>query len=328
MCPKKEKLQEIGGLAAILDSKKKTNSLIIGVSVGSEPFEGIGLSSLVNALNGLAEKVTHCTIAVCDTLQRHNYRLNGTISEEDAFPISERAGDEWIARNTKILENLKIPYSITRWNEWLNNPSYVDAFREISSLFDEDSEFKKAIESSINTFSSRFKKRHEELGFSADEIDRKILEQSCRAYLLEECAIIMKLWPINKDEHCEFLLYPGKMTKALAYTYDKFVVKKSLFKWNKFILKKATPLSENNSALFNLQEKIALTSLSNVQKEHFFLSVFAGCMSIMASRPDLSNGERLDMLFTYTKKTSFLLNSPPVSDAFQSTSQEGNFFKK
>lgn len=107
MCPKKEKLQKILGLDPILKSQRKTNSLIIGVSVGSEPFEGIGLSSLVNAINRLSKEVTHCTIAVCDTLQRHNYRLNGTTTKEDAFSMSERAGDEWIARNTEILENLR-----------------------------------------------------------------------------------------------------------------------------------------------------------------------------------------------------------------------------
>ncbi|MEN9449684.1 MAG: hypothetical protein RJA83_298 [Pseudomonadota bacterium] len=327
MYPKQEQKQKITGLEPIWKSQSKTNSLIVGVSVGADHFEGIGLSSLVNAINMLSEKVTHCTIAICDTLQRHNYRLDGKTSEKDAYTMSEIAGDQWIERNTPILKKLKISYQTTRWNEWLNDSRYANAFTEVSTLFDKDPEFKKEVECSIKTFSSRFRKRHEELGFSAEVIDPEILVDSCRAYLLEECAIIMKLWPINRVSHCEFLLYPGKMTKALAYTYEKLVVEKNLFKWNKFILKKTTSLSENNSALFNFQEKVAFTHPSNEQEKYFFIAVLAGCTSILTTYPTLSKDEQLDMLSIYTCKTAFFLR-PSVPDAFESTSKDGNSFRK
>jgi tRNA-dependent cyclodipeptide synthase len=328
VCPKQEQKQKfkITGFEPIWKSQSKTNSLIIGVSVGSQSFEGIGLNTLVNAINTQSKKVTHCTIAVCDTLQRHNYRLDGKTSEEAAHTMSKIAGNQWIERNTSVLKKLKIPYQTTRWDEWLNDSRYADAFSEISNLFDKDFEFKEAVEYSIKTFSSRFRKRHEELGFSEGGIDPAALVQSCRAYLLEECAIIMKLWPINKNDHCEFILYPGKMTKALAYTYEKFVVEKNLFKWNKFVLKKTISLSQSNAALFDFQDKVALTSPVNEQEKYFFLSVLAGCTSIMTALSNASKAEKIEMLSSFTKASFF--QRPYVNDTFESTSNEKIFLQK
>jgi hypothetical protein len=152
--------------------------------------------------------------------------------------MSMKAGDEWIERNMPILNKLKITYQTIRWNQWLNDPRFANAFIEISTMFDIDSNFKNAIKCSVKAFSTRFRKRYEKLGFDSEAINSEILEQSCNAYLLEECVIIMQLWPTNKDDHCEYLLYPGKMTKALACAYDKMVQKKDLFKWNKYTIKK------------------------------------------------------------------------------------------
>lgn len=328
MSPKKEQKQKINGLEPIWKSQSNTNSLIIAVSVGGEHFEGKSLSTLVETINTLSEKVTHCKVAVGDTLQRYNYQLNGKVSAVNAFSMSKKAGDEWIARNDATLKKLKISYHITRWDEWLNDSRYEDASTEVSTLFDKDPEFKKAIECSIHTFSSRFRKRHEELGFGADVIDPEALEQSCRAYLLEECAIIMKLWPINKVNHCEFLLYPGKMTKALAYSYEKFVVEKNLFKWNKFTIKEKNSIPENKPILLNFQENVVVTRPSNEKERRFFLSVLAGCTSIMTSQSNLSKDDKLDMLVRYTQKSAFFENPNQITDVFKSTSKVVNFCPK
>jgi tRNA-dependent cyclodipeptide synthase len=323
--PKKEQKQKIHGLDPIWKSQSKTNSLIIAISVGGEHFERESLSTLVEAINKLSEKVTHCIIAVGDTLQRHNYRLNGKTSEANAFSMSEKAGDEWIARNIEILKKLKVSYHITRWNEWLNDKEYGNAFLEISTLFETDPAFKEAIQCSVKAFSSRFIKRHEELGFK-EGIIPEALEQACQAYLLEECAIIMKLWPINKENHCEHLLYPGKMTKALAYSYDK-MVQKNLFQWHKFTIKEKTPSPERNPILLNLQENIAVIKPNNEQERYFFLSVLAGCTSIMTSQ-NSSSDEKLDMLFRYTHRVAFFLKPNQVTDVFESTSNVINFCPK
>lgn len=321
MYPKQEPKQKIKGLEPIWASKSKTNSLIIAVSVGGKDFEGESLSTLVEAINKLPN-VINCIIAVGDTLQRHNYRLNGKTKEAIAFSMSEKAGDEWLKRNNEILKKLIIPYHITRWNKWLKDEEYDNARLEISTLYDNDHAFQQAIQCSINSFSDRFIKRHEELGFKENVI-HEVLQSSCRAYLLEECAIIMKLWPVNKDNHCEYLLYPGKMTKALAYAYDKMVQKKDLFKWNKFTIKERN-LTAKNSDQFNFEEKVPVSSYSE-QERRLFLSVSAACESIMASHypPE----KKVDMLSSYTNKVAFF-SKTPINDTFESTSQEGNFFQK
>lgn len=325
MCPKQEQKQKINGLEPVWKSQSKTNSLIIAVSVGGKDFEGESLSTLVEAINKLPN-VINCIIAVGDTLQRHNYRLDGKTNAEIAFSMSEKAGDEWLKRNNEILKKLIIPYHIIRWNKWLKDEGYDNARLEISTLYDNDHAFQQAIQCSIDSFSDRFIKRHEELGFKENVI-HEVLQSSCRAYLLEECAIIMKLWPVNKDNHCEYLLYPGKMTKALAYAYDKMVQKKDLFKWNKFTIKEKN-LTARDSDQFNFEEKVPVSFYSE-QERRLFLSASAACESIMASH--YSPEEKVNMLSSYTNKVALkvaFFPRSPINDTFESTSQEGNFFRK
>lgn len=276
----------------------------------------------MEAINKLSNKITNCIVALGDTLQRHNYQLNGKTSDEVAFSMAEKAGDEWLKRNNEILKKLIIPYHITRWNEWLNDKEYANAFLEISTLFETDSAFKAAIQCSVRAFSSRFTRRHEELRFK-EVIIPEVLEQACQAYLLEECAIIMKLWPINKDNHCEFLLYPGKMTKALAYAYDKFVQKKELFKWNKFAIKEENFIPKDG-ALCSLEERAGLMGPYNEQERRLFILAFAACKSI-TSQPDLSKTEKVKMLSEYTHIT-FFSKMVPINN-IESSSKETNFFQ-
>jgi tRNA-dependent cyclodipeptide synthase len=309
----KEEKQKIRGLDPIRQSQSKTSSLIIAVSVGNKNFEREPLFTLVNAINELndklANKLTHCIVAVGDTLQRHNYRLDGKTSEEDALSSSEKAGDEWLARNTETLEKLKIGYTVTRWSEWLNDEAYFHAFSEISDLFNKDIEFKKAIEASVEEFSSRFTKRHEELELKG-EINQIVLKQSCRDYLLEECAIIMKLWPKYKPNHCEYLLYPAKMTEALAYTYDK-IEQKDLFKWNKFTIK----------------GNIALVRSENKQERPFFPPELADCTSVTIMRSNLPKDKKLGAPPSYAYRATLFLepNKNPVTDVSESTAKVVNF---
>ena len=323
MCPKQEEQkQKINGLEPIWKSQSKTNSLIIAVSVGGKDFEGESLSILIEAINKLSNKITNCIVAVGDTLQRHNYQVNGKTSDEVALSMAAKAGEDWVKRNNEFLKKLIVPYHITRWNDWLNDKEYTNAYLEVSILFKTDSAFREAIQCSVKAFSSRFSKRHEELGFK-EVIIPKILEQACQAYLLEECAIIMKLWPTNKNNHCEFILYPGKMTKALAYAYDKFVQKKELFKWNKFAIKEKNKILKD-SALCNLEEKVAVMGPLNEQERRLFILAFAACKSI-TSQSDLSRTEKVKMLSEFTHLT-FFSQMVPVNN-IEFSSKQRDFFQ-
>lgn len=203
-------------------------SLIIGVSVGSKKHDGEALAALVEAINRLHKsvKITNCTIAVCDSLQRHNYRIDGKTDEEKALSMSKKAGAEWIEANIETLKHLNVDYTIVRWDTWLKDEKrYREAFLEISNLLAQDYAFQKTMDNSIQVFSSRFNKRYQELGISAP-INDDVLQKSCRDYLLEECAIIMKMWPLYKQEHSQYILYPEKMTEALEYVYKQVVPQK------------------------------------------------------------------------------------------------------
>ena len=244
-----KKLPKVRGLNVVKKSPYKENSLIIGISVGSEKFEGTLFLALIKSINELFElgKVTDCKFHLADTLQRYNYMIDGKTSERDAFLMSQKAGDEWITRHIEILTCLKLPYKIIRWNKWLNSgEQFIEAFSRVSSLAD-NLAFEAAILNSIAEFSSRFKKRYENLKMN-NPINDEALQKSCRSYLLEECAIIMKLWPIYKKNVCQYLLYPGKMTEALSRTYEDVVEQKKIFKWVKFYFK-TRPLI-NTEAIF------------------------------------------------------------------------------
>ncbi len=311
---------KIVGLNNLAISENKTNSLIIGISVGGPNHEGKRFSALIDTINKIHEKLNNCTIAVCDTLQRHNYMISGKVNEEQAFSKSRIAGDNWVERNKPILEKLKISYKIVRWDEWLKCTTYKSAVSKIKDLLCTSSDFQKDMQTSVETFSSRFTNRHKELGLEGN-ISNDLLKSCCRAYLIEECAIMMNVWPIYKADHCQHILYPGNMTKALSGAYENTVTQKNLFKWKKFSFKKVVNNHEETygeaiefimNELIRLNgEKISfLNSCSETQKSLFF-NVLASSSGIVESNT-IETEDKPKLLAKYIKN---LFNSSVNDDA-------------
>ena len=57
-------------------------------------------------------------VNVSDSLQRYILQSKD-FSKQDAYQKSIEMGDLWLERNKNILDQIHIPHSIIRWNQWL-----------------------------------------------------------------------------------------------------------------------------------------------------------------------------------------------------------------
>lgn len=304
------------GLDLLSESSGISKTLIIGISVGDEKQEGSYFSALMETINKLAKEanVQTCLIAVCDSLQRHNYMIDGTTTEETALTKSILVGNQWVEKNMQSLTQLQIIFKVIRWEEWRNNKKFKLAISDIKKLYEEDSFFKEAVEKSIRSFTSRFKTRYKKLENNSD-IDEDALYQCCRNYLLEECAIIMNFWPMQEDQNQKFILYPGKMTAALECAYEKLITQKNFFSWQKYRFKKvdSIPLLNSippNPVINHQTSSIIKNFIENCKQDdkRMFLVSLAACTSIVEGNRPVS--ETLFLLENYTK--FLLMKSPSI----------------
>jgi len=232
------------------DQVTTTATCILGVSVGGQAHAGEKLKATIKLIN---EKFSggKCIIAVCDTLQRHNWLSSSNIREDKALELAEQEGTQWITKNKPIIETLTVPYEIHRWEEWRCTEIFLQYIKEVTDHYQENHQFHEAIEKSIELYISRFKSRAEALRLYVIE-DK--LHDACRAYLLEECAIIMKMWPELSKDTDQYVLYPGNMTAALEVAYEAYVLPKLLskndnhhnFEWLKIQFKNVRSLANNS----------------------------------------------------------------------------------
>ena len=163
----------------------ETKKIILLISVGQPYHESNYLSAAINLIN--KEHFGFCTIAVADTLQRHNYCLK--LSQDEAYNLAEEKGEAWRKRNSGILSTLNIDNELINWDTWLNHPSYSYFRKKIDDLYSLDEDYKQGIDNTINSFALRVTKRQQ---YPAEE--SRLFEALCLEYIREECAIIMPLW--------------------------------------------------------------------------------------------------------------------------------------
>lgn len=192
----------------------KNSSCLIPLSIGQSAHYGAYLAATLEKVNQSFEQ---CVFVLGDTLQRNTLPLTrgNQLSDQDFYQESLMLGNKWIIENAHILALLKIPYSIIRWNYWLNHPQFEQLLVETGSLYDHNLDFQKSVEINIEDYINRLKNRGELL--LPEEEARKY----CLKYLIEECAI-MQLW-IGTD--CHYELYPNKRSQAMESIYDCLIKK-------------------------------------------------------------------------------------------------------
>lgn len=183
-------------------------SVILLVSVGQRYHEGDKLAATVELIN--ASQFKFCTIAVADTLQRHNDLMT---TPQLARTTAYTAGSDWLKRNADILNGLTVPFTVYRWDEALSDPLTTELHNIVSDAYGTNATYRDAVNATINTFVERIIKRDR-------QADSALAFKRCLNYLLEECPIIMPLWAA---QGCDFIIYPQPMTSAMSATYQHFV---------------------------------------------------------------------------------------------------------
>lgn len=192
----------------------------LAISVGQPYHEGERLRAAIDYIN---ENFAQCTIALGDTLQRHN--IEPSLAETETYQLALKAGDDWLERNTHYIQALTIPYKIDRWDTWLNTADYRASHALVYAAYENDSNFRAGFHKTIDQFVNRLRNRND-----LNEQKLREVAQNSLAFLLEESTIIMLLW---QREGYNYIAYPGAMIDALAVTYKKFVApyQDHLVKW-------------------------------------------------------------------------------------------------
>jgi hypothetical protein len=195
-------------------SKFNNARCLLTISVGQKVHEYEEFLATINLVNSSFKQ---CIILIDDTLQRHSMRILDDSSENTIYQQSLIAGDAWLLRNKSIYNLLTIPFSIIRWDQWLNHPDYAQARRQIDLLYENDCAYKECLNKTIEIFLTRFQKRidlHQDI-FNYHRAFKLSLE-----YLKEECTAIC-LWP---ELGCHFEVYPSQRNLAMTETHKRFII--------------------------------------------------------------------------------------------------------
>jgi tRNA-dependent cyclodipeptide synthase len=201
---KRYRVRAAGGL-----TWPRTETCLLGISVGQPYHEG---EKFRETLRWVSRCFARLHVWVADTLQRHNllYQYapgSGMFSPAEAECLSRLAGEEWIARNAGAFsECLTVPCSLSRWDDWLNDPRYPDLRRRLGDLYDASSAFAQAVYTDAERYLASVAQR-------AQIADPTFATGQCVAYILEECSII----PLVNQDHSGVDVYPGSELQSVRY---------------------------------------------------------------------------------------------------------------
>lgn len=179
------------------------------ISVGQPYHEGRKLKAVIDWINR-NPGIRQVHVSVNDLLQRHNLIAAG-LSEDRASATALAEGSLWIARNENILSGIKVPVSITRWQDWLSHADYVPASTALAAYANADILFGEAIHTDARTLAGRKIKR----GETVANPDRLIAHS--HDYLTEE----LSAFAIQSRELPAAEVYPGSNLASAQYLIGK-----------------------------------------------------------------------------------------------------------
>ena len=152
-----------------------------------------------------------CTIAICDTLQRHTLSLaHQNLSDSELAEYSNKLGTEWIERNNQIISKaLTIPYQMVRWNNWLQAEQFPADLVRIKELYNSNKEYKGTVDKVVSEFTKRSR------GYFQD-ISLKVITERSLNYIFEECAAMLQWF----EEGYDYDVYPSVRNDAISATFN------------------------------------------------------------------------------------------------------------
>lgn len=178
---------------------KGGGQFVLGVSMGSQNHQGEALEALVEWIN--QSSFTGGIIDLSDTLNRYGFMMRG-LGAASAMALSRQQGDQWLEQNGSILNGLKKPIRVIRWNEWLYHQDFDETLETVRDIFHKTPEFRGAIYKDIGAYYGR-----RELRVSADAVTESV------NYFLEEIAAHTLL----HREYDVVAIYPGKQLESYKF---------------------------------------------------------------------------------------------------------------
>lgn len=166
------------------------DTVSLEISVGKDYHEGEKLAATIDWVNRCGFK--HCIIGVADTLQRHNHA-----DKPNPHEFSLQQGDAWIRRNRRHLQQIRPPWRIIRWDQWLKHPEFITAQQTIQHRLMRETNLREAVQQDLERYLQRNPHR---------------CPQTCLDYLLEELAVQMLI-----DKSLDLLMaYPGARNRSAS----------------------------------------------------------------------------------------------------------------
>lgn len=173
-------------------------------------------AELILANNG----ITHLTILLADTLQRHLSMVKDNITEQEAIDNYQKLAQEWQQENKDILEKLKAKNLILMtWDDFRNLQEFQEAFSKVTALYNTDKEFKG------NCVNNLAGKRAQKMKKNLPQNESRKKDAFFRAiigYLLEECAL-QQMLATSEDFVFQYELYMGERNVPMEYVHKKAV---------------------------------------------------------------------------------------------------------
>ncbi len=181
----------------------KSKNCILLISIDNPYQQGEKFRATLQTINA---SLRSCTIIVGDVLNRRYLQSSyPDKNSAELYNIAEKLGDNWLLKHQSMIEQeLKIPYEIFRWREFLNHPQFPQKLSEVKNLFASNYEYKTAVHNTISDFLTR----------KTNNLELKISYEEALEYLLEECAIML-IW---FDEQYHYSIYPSEQSEAVDAT--------------------------------------------------------------------------------------------------------------
>lgn len=172
----------------------------IGISLHSTNHTDEKLEAIIEYVNASFED---CIIDLSDTLYAHHYMSAYCLNQSEARSRTKLEGDKWLEHNAHTIKKLRIPYTIIRWNNWINHSDFDQLLKTYYALFEKNSVFHNAVMDDISNYYMR------RYGKNIRNMNARFFKTSI-AYLLEEitCHTIMF------RQHPCTNVYPGKQLEC------------------------------------------------------------------------------------------------------------------
>lgn len=176
---------------------KNGKGVVLGISIGHSNHVGEKLSSMVS---WIGKNFATAHIAIGDTLLRHNRMFLLCESIEQAATESRLEGDRWLVENAPILQSFTIPYTISRWNQWICDARFPASLKGIRSIYTDSVEARNAVHQDAERFLANLPRK------GATIFDYSFALRKCVDLILEENAV----FALRRLDYPYIEVYPGE----------------------------------------------------------------------------------------------------------------------